>query len=255
MKKKNRTERSPFVILAVLIGIILVIYRIVHCFPCILSFLEPFEEDNRPEALSFWLTLIISALSGWFAHKQYVILKKRDKFKMQSFFNRIEVLLQNRLTRILDSSTSLKLDQSITDKEIQMIYELEELIYAHLDVYKKEDQKKFVQDTTEVISFMCELAYSINSIYEYFKADKPYSITDNDKKSAIERMSAIIQYRKKLHQNTDLDDLNEETCKKIDETILKFIDAYATEDDKKAIMSKYNIEGYADKECKRESKV
>lgn len=248
MKKKIRTEWPPFGILAVLLAFIAAIYLIFNCFPCLLSFLKPFEDDNRPEALSFWLTVIISVISGWFAYKQYVILKNRDKFKMQSFFNRIEVLLQNRLTRILDSSTSRKLDQSITDKEIQMIYELEELIYAHLHVYKKEDQKKFIQDTTEVISFMCELAYSINSIYECSRAGKPYSITDDDKKSAISLMSAIRQYRKKLHQNTDLDDLTEKTCKEIDETILEFINTYAAEGDKKEIMSKY-IEGYADKEC------
>ena len=205
MKKKFL---SGLMSLGILLFVIIII-SIPNLWPCVLFFLKPFESENRPEVLTLFVTIIISSISGLFAYKQYHILKMRDLLKMQKIINFLYALLNYHVKKILEMNSKetfmqLSTEMVITQNEIQLIYELEQLIYEHVDITDTQDKKIFIARTTEIILEMRELVYGLNSIYMCEDQRKIFPINSEKFKRATMILKDIEEFRMSLYKYTDL---------------------------------------------------
>ena len=87
---------------------------------------------------------------------------------------------------------------------IQLIYELEQLIYEHVDITDKQDKKNFIARTTEIILEMRELVYGLNSIYMCEDQRKVFPINSEKFKRATMILKDIEEFRMSLYKYTDL---------------------------------------------------
>lgn len=92
----------------------------------------------------------------------------------------------------------------ITQNEIQLIYELEQLIYEHVDITDTQDKKNFIARTTEIILEMRELVYGLNSIYMCEDQRKIFPINSEKFKRATMILKDIEEFRMSLYKYTDL---------------------------------------------------
>lgn len=227
---KQKIKDSEFKWIAIALGVVLIVIVFLHIFPSfvkdfLVAILRPFEKEYRPETLTFILTLIISLFSTWFTLKQYRILKMRDILKLHNLINRLYALLNFHIQSLLqslpdnnDRKKSLKLssERVITENEIQMIYELERLIYEHINIQREEEKRNFIIETTNIILDMHELIYCLNSIYKSVEAQQDkYSIDSEDIKRFNKILDDIDKYKKILYVNTDLKKIEDMSLTKI----------------------------------------
>lgn len=167
------------------------------------NIVHPFEQEYRPETLTFILTLIISCGSGYFTFNQYNILKNRDLLRLQNLVNRLFALLNYHVESIkrinrFGNVSSLSSEKKITENEIQMIYKMEQLIYEHVSVKNEKDKILFIEETTKITTQMRELIYGLNTVYS--KADVNSSGVKLDK-MMIDRADIILKEIKSYIDN------------------------------------------------------
>lgn len=174
----------------ILILLLILLLTIVICCPDLMplciktelsSMLHPFESDNRPETLTLFLTLLISIVSAYYTCKQYKILKMRDVLKIHNLINRIHALLNYHIKSLeeavksdtFDLSTirfKLSSEKRITENDIEIIFELEQLIYELVII--ENDKEDFIQKTTRTMIEIRELIYSLNTMYNLAENDR-----------------------------------------------------------------------------------
>lgn len=181
------------------------------------SMLHPYESDNRPQTLTFFATLpitVISCISAYYTYKQYKTLKKRDILKIQNLINRIEALLTyhiKSLEQAINSDafalSSLRFNCSsekcITENELEMVFELEQLIYEH--VIAENNKKWFIQRTTNIMIEIRELVYSLNTFYKLAENECDMSflkLLQFDRANKI--LDDIQAFKDELYENTSL---------------------------------------------------
>ena len=133
----------------------------------------------------------------------------RDLLKMQKIINFLYALLNYHVKKILEMNSKetfmqLSTGMVITQNEIQLIYELEQLIYEHVDITDKQDKKNFIARTTEIILEMRELVYGLNSIYMCEDQRKVFPINSEKFKRATMILKDIEEFRMSLYKYTDL---------------------------------------------------
>lgn len=133
----------------------------------------------------------------------------RDLLKMQKIINFLYALLNYHVKKILEMNSKetfmqLSTGMVITQNEIQLIYELEQLIYEHVDITDTQDKKNFIARTTEIILEMRELVYGLNSIYMCEDQRKIFPINSEKFKRATMILKDIEEFRMSLYKYTDL---------------------------------------------------
>lgn len=191
--------------LAIVVSIIIIF----NLCSCVQILLKPLESDNRPETLTLFITIFISVITGSFAYKQYNTLKMRDLLKMQKLINSLQALFNyhvNKLLKMNSKKSYLQLSTGmvITQDEIHMIYELEQLIYEHLDIPEKQEKKRFIIKTTDIILEMRELVYGLNSIYLLEEKGDIFPLEVEIIERAVKILHDIEEFRNGLKTNTDL---------------------------------------------------
>lgn len=207
----------------ILILLLILLLIIVICCPHIMplciktelsSMLHPFESDNRPQTLTLFLTLLISVVSAYHTCKQYKILKMRDVLKMHNLINRIQALLNYHIKSLEETvnednfelSTirfNLSSEKRITENDIKMVFELEQLIYEHVII--ENDKEDFIKKTTHTMIEIRELIYSLNTLYKLAENDCSMDFLRQLKLNrANDILENIDKYKKSLYQNTSL---------------------------------------------------
>lgn len=165
---ENRWAAMTLIVMGIIVLLCIVFCKRIEIWNCIRTFLE--FCDARPQSISVIVTALVALITGGFALYQFFLLKKKGKLRIHNLYNSIESILFSHVEdiKILANeknplyTVSAGRVKKLTQKEMDMICELEKLLYEHGKSHKRGDIKEMI----EVINEMRMFFHSINTIYD-----------------------------------------------------------------------------------------